>query len=259
MPNYAVQDNPYYRQPRGKNLITDRLLAALQSFSAPKSGAYGPKAGFGSALLGSDVNRMNTAAQMRQQDVAAGQAPFQAEVAQEDAHQGRQIGAQFGLQSSANDAAMARENVGNQAAAARQQTGIDATRNSQESQNRWNEIEQNNRMMQQQSQQLLRDQLLVNKLRTARSTPQAMSEYQAAQLKQPRAIGGNAAYFPGTGQIKRFGEGFSEGSSPDFQIDPADMRYLRGESEPSGEHQPEQPAGEDLDIVRELFNPSVGY
>jgi hypothetical protein len=91
MPTYQVSDNPYYRPAQGKNWLADRLIAAMQSFSAPKEGPYGPKAGFGSALLGNDVNRMNQSAILRNQDVAAGAEPFRQEVAAEEEAQGRAL------------------------------------------------------------------------------------------------------------------------------------------------------------------------
>jgi hypothetical protein len=84
MPTYNVQNNPYYQQWRGHNLISDLLANATQSLSAPATGPYGEKKGFFRSLAGDQTNRMNSAAAMRQQDVDAGVVPFEKEVVQEN-------------------------------------------------------------------------------------------------------------------------------------------------------------------------------
>lgn len=126
MANYDVQNNPYYQPPQGKNWIADRIIAAMQSFSAPKSGPAGPKAGFGAALLGSDVNRMNQAAMMRGRDVDAGRVPFDAEAAHDTAQEGLRFGNQQTLADKNITAQRAEGEAQRQAAAQRQIQGLSA-------------------------------------------------------------------------------------------------------------------------------------
>ena len=214
MASFNVQNNPYYKPFQGNNWLADRLVAAMQSFSRPReSGAplaspeVGPPsptlpfkpAGFGSALLGNDANRMNQAYLLRQGDVNAAREPFQAEVAQENASQGRELDARAGNVRSTNDAAFARMQAENEAAAARQaealrQRGQESTDQitdniQQQALNRGNAItlnSQNNRAAQQ-----------------LRETPQPMSAAERIALSRP-VMGSSTIFDPRANSFGQF-------------------------------------------------------
>lgn len=103
MANFDVRGNEYYRPPVGRNWLADRLIAGMQSFSAPKTGPAGDKVGFGRALLGDDTNRINTAAMLRGQDFEAAKAPFEAEVEADEAQEARRFANQQTLQRGAQE------------------------------------------------------------------------------------------------------------------------------------------------------------
>lgn len=195
MATYNVLANPYYQPMRGRNILSDRLLAALQSFSAPENGVFGPRANFGSALLGSDVNRMNQAAAMREQDVAAGRVPFEAEAGQETKMEDSRQGMIKGLQSERLKQEREQEEADRQARVAAQQREIAAAAEAQakafQQQGLMSEQELGNRLTLGTQQ--------FNQERALRNTPAPMSDFERAQINAPRPVGNFGFYSPQQG------------------------------------------------------------
>ena len=243
MPTFQVRDNPYFRPARGRNIISDRLLAALESFSAPKEGAYGPKAGFFGALAGNDVNRMNQAEMMRQVDIDAGRVPFEAESAQEDKAINARIG---GALTEADLQARAAGIRNDQRIAAQQQIIADRIKAQQEALQQ--QLAQREQLAQQESadkfklaeqgqaHNLMRDQLNNKSRIELRRTPRAMSDFESFVSQNPRAVGG-FLQFPGSGLTVKPASGlnpaqtFTTSGAPfnptNVVLQPEEMRFLQ--------------------------------
>ncbi len=215
MASYNVQQNPYYTPPQGRNWIADRIIAAMQSFSAPKgpemlpAGVSGPNptnalprkpAGFFSALGGNDNNRINQAALLRQADVDAGRAPFEAEVGVEKELQGNEFGFRQGVENDRLKQQRALDEENRKAALERAQLGFTTAR-------QINDDRMNASLHEKQltaAQQIAADQRRLQNQIAVKRTPEAMSDAQAAARKDWGIGPGNSLINRQLGTIKRF-------------------------------------------------------
>lgn len=220
MPSYRVTDNPYYKQWRGNNLIGDRLSAALGSFSAPETGAYGKRSGFFGSLFGSDVNRMNEADAMRQRDIEGGRVPFEKEESAEKENLGITEGAANARQASGQAATVALQKSRSEDEDRRQL----ANQHFEESQAGWKNVNENDLALQ----KWIRDSELARQSNNVRRQGiESTNQYRQGVLKQPRQLG-NSAFFPNSGALikTRMGPNDPEESMGEIQAGPDILNYI---------------------------------
>ncbi len=248
MASYNVQQNPYYQPPTGRNWIADRIIAAMQSFSAPKgpemlpAGVSGPNptnalprkpAGFLSALGGNDNNRINQAALLRQADVDAGRAPFEAEVGAQEKLQGNELG----FKQKQDDAFLAQRRAEDDA---RRQNALAIAQEAQQGLDR-RQVEALNSRTQEEALRRAYDMTESSRrfrqAKELRQTPAAMSEYQRATLRRPQAVGGTGVFLPDLNQLismSRRGEGAPNEVMqlpPSSGIESDELNWLNGTEE----------------------------
>lgn len=212
MASYNVQQNPYYTPPVAKNWIADRIIAAMQSFSAPRgpealpTGVSGPPeagalprkpAGFFSALGGNDNNRINQAALLRQADVDAGRVPFEAEVGAQEKLQGNE----FGFKKQQDDAFLAQRRAEDEA---RRTNALERVRESNTTARQINDDRINASIQEQalkRAYDMTQDSRRLRNAITLRQTPAAMSEADVMRMNRPMPVGGNALFDPKTRSI----------------------------------------------------------
>lgn len=272
MASYNVMRNEYYQPPTGRNWIADRIIAAMQSFSAPKgpemlpAGVSGPNptnalprkpAGFLSALGGNDNNRINQAALLRQADVDAGRAPFEAEVGAQEKLQGNE----FGFKQKQDDAFLAQRRAEDDA---RRQNALAIAQEAQQGLDR-RQVEALNSRTQEEALRRAYDMTESSRrfrqAKELRQTPAAMSEYERERLNRPFPIGGNGLFDPASRTLMRLGR-VPEGAPPETEqlpvsggFSPSELRFLQ-----TGEEEPEPDAGgqmtDQMTDIEELLTPS---
>jgi hypothetical protein len=225
MPTYNVQNNPYYQQWRGHNLISDLLANATQSLSAPASGPYGEKKGFFRSLAGDQTNRMNSAATMREQDVAAGRAPFEAEVKQEDAINAANNKG-FADRQAAGDAA--RKQVAEFEAEQENKRWKERQDSAERQANIADQWQNQTRHDQMENDRIIKQALAEQNLRKQASLQGQRFDIMKTQMNQPRQMG-DMAFFPKDGTLikTRFQEGKNaDAQGPDAMLSPDKLKWL---------------------------------
>jgi hypothetical protein len=248
MAAYNVQQNPYYQPPTGRNWIADRIIAAMQSFSAPKGpemlppGVSGPNptnalprkpAGFFGALGGNDNNRINQAELLRQADVNAGRVPFEAEVGAQEKLQGNE----FGFKQKQDDAFLAQRRAEDDA---RRQNALTIAQEAQQGLDR-RQVEALNSRTQEEALRRAYDMTQSSRRfqqdKELRQITAPMSEYQRAMLRRPQAVGGTGVFLPDQNQLISMGRRGEGAPNEIMQLPPSsgiemdELNWLNGTEE----------------------------